>query len=592
MNKLVEFTMIGNNVEINNNGEYLENKIKQLINEGIITNIKHHFDEFEVSEKICIENNFLWYVEFNMNDIDFQIIFSFETYNGTMQLCVTINSNMELDGVTKEKSELEILKVNLKNKLFNLNRKTKSRDWNKCIWLYDKESQIFSAQLYPKIYQTENLFRQFINDVMGKVFGADWWELLAPVKLKDKRKKRVNSYKSIVPSLSDVDESLLVIDVGDLLEIARLRIEKWKPIYDEKINRMINKLVPFNQNEMFNILRKQSTTEIDIWDKYFSKYLSSDFISNFQIFESNRNHIAHNKIIDRQAYKLILKYIDLVYNDIKNGLEKFCNEYVSEEKHELLEREKQYEKYEEESFIEELMESEAGIQIRQDDEIYELFEEALIEFHQDIVEALRFRNDIEISEFNGLVFKPVEQTLFEIKYKINDMIAYVCCSMDIYDSQGATSQMELILKCNGDLQTFLVPYINGQAVYNDEQCNYMPETEDEFGYKALEYAKDSMIDYINETFENLREKIDDEMYKINKEGSISSVADILCCECGEKYICINENFAEYGKCLNCGEMNEIYLCERCGNYFEDYDDDYEDDVPRLCRNCKEHYLNQ
>ena len=81
------------------------------------------------------------------------------------------------------------------------------------------------------------------------------------------------------------------------------------------------------------------------------------------------------------------------------------------------------------------------------------------------------------------------------------------------------------------------------------------------------------------------------MYSIIKDGGNSPVADISCCECGEEYICVDENYGVFGQCLNCGEMNEICLCDRCGCYFEGESNEYRD-APNLCDSCQDYYENQ
>lgn len=60
---------------------------------------------------------------------------------------------------------------------------------------------------------------------------------------------------------------------------------------------------------------------------------------------------------------------------------------------------------------------------------------------------------------------------------------------------------------------------------------------------------------------------------IGYEATIAS--DNLECEvCGEKYICINENYAPVGMCLKCGEMINIDTCDQCGRSFTEDSDCY------------------
>ena len=512
----------------------------------------------------------------------FTIIFEYGTYPASKQLYVEIQSDNYIVKIEGRTSYLEVLKNALKKQLIE--------DWNKCLWLYDSESELFSRDLYPKIHETENLFRQFINEVMSKALGANWWNEYAPLDLKTKRKNRISAYKATAPSFQNVDEVLMVIDIGDLIKIAQLKMKRWQPTFDQDINDMLNKLQSTNLDKIIGIIEKQSNVEIDMWGEYFSKYLPSSFIEDFGVFESNRNHIAHNKLIDRQAYEHILQSVDGINKNINAGLKKFYNQVVSEEQKVVIECDRQIEEEQQEVYYEELMESEANIEIRSDDEIYELYENALFEMYHDIEEYFRFRNDLEISDLNRLVFEPDRQELFKIKYKINNKSASIACNFEIDNSQGATSEMELIITLDAEIQSFIIPYVNGEALYNSEQGYYMPETEDEFGYAALEEAKESIIEYLNSKFENLRDKVDSDMFGIIKDGGTGPLADISCLECGEEYVCVDENYAEYGRCLNCGEMNSIVFCERCGCYFEGNVSDYSEGVPQICDNCVENMM--
>ena len=84
----------------------------------------------------------------------------------------------------------------------------------------------------------------------------------------------------------------------------------------------------------------------------------------------------------------------------------------------------------------------------------------------------------------------------------------------------------------------------------------------------------------------LREKVDSEMFSIIKDGGSSPLAEFSCWECGEEYICIDENYGALGQCLNCGEMNDICFCDRCESYFEGTADE---DGPNFCENCLEDF---
>ena len=131
-----------------------------------------------------------------------------------------------------------------------------------------------------------------------------------------------------------------------------------------------------------------------------------------------------------------------------------------------------------------------------------------------------------------------------------------------------------------------IAYTNGEISFNSHQSCYMPETQDSISMEDLSALKEGAVDFLNEQFENLREKVDSEMFSIIKDGGSSPLAEFSCWECGEEYICIDENYGALGQCLNCGEMNDICFCDRCESYFEGTADE---DGPNFCENCLEDF---
>ena len=148
------------------------------------------------------------------------IFIEFGTYIATEQLYVEIQSADYLVEISPYKDYLSIIKHSVKKILLD--------DWEKCIWIYDKESEMFALDLYPKIYKAENLLRQLINEVMNKEFGVRWWNDLVPLELHNKKQSRIGSYKSAAPLFANVDETLMVIDVGDLIKIITMKISEWQ----------------------------------------------------------------------------------------------------------------------------------------------------------------------------------------------------------------------------------------------------------------------------------------------------------------------------------------------------------------------------
>lgn len=60
--------------------------------------------------------------------------------------------------------------------------------------------------------------------------------------------------------------------------------------------------------------------------------------------------------------------------------------------------------------------------------------------------------------------------------------------------------------------------------------------------------------------------------------------NLECPECGEKYICIRNDYAPYGMCLNCGVQHKLLQCTYCNNPII-VDEDVIDDESICCEDC-------
>lgn len=586
MKPVVKFLTINNIKPFDDIFLYLYEIVNKLFINGLITKVVVGKTTLDFGESSAIEeideNVFVGKFVYSKGSVDthWQLIFEFGTYNSSKQLEITISSdnyNFAIDN-----NYLESLKLALKTSIKN--------DWAEIVWLMDKDSEMLSIELYPHIYRAENLARQLINEIMTKEYGVDWWETYVPLQIKNKHRARMSGYKSTVPGFSNVNEKLMSIDIGDLISIFTLKDKKWIPAFNREISHYLNDQKEMNLETIHGILVKQMATTRDLWAEQFSKYLSNDFIEHIKIFEKNRNHVVHNKLIDRAAYASILHSIQDVENELNSGLHKVTETVISAEQRKAISEQREIEREEQEASLHDIMESEAGIEIRSVEEIIELYDEQLYEFYTELESSLRFRNDIEFGEYKNISDIKSSGVLFEINYKIDDETIKVCYELEsIIDSQGAESTVNVLILLGAEQISQPIRYINGEVSFNSYQGNYMPETQDEFNMSDLEEVMVCLVEFINEHFENKRESVDLQMYSIIKDGGHSPLADIPCWECGGKYICVDQNYGNWGQCLNCGAMNEIAVCSRCGCYFEGKSNE---DEPVFCDNCLEFFRKE
>lgn len=568
---LIKFVVIKNKNVLEQYSEYVEALLIKIIDKG-------YADIYQIDTEEEYPASF--FCEIKKDKIKLLIVFEFETYKGVKQLAINIMA--EDYKLNPDDVYLENLKMFIKSCIV--------RDWEKIVWLYDDDAYILSKNLYSRFYVTENSVRRFIHEFMFKTLGLEWWDIVSDQSIKDKYKARFAGYKTVVPGFSNVDDHLLSIDVGDLLKILTMKIEGWNSTYDADIECLLVGGTEGKEHKIIEQLKKQLVVKEDFWDKYFKEYFDDDFIKVFDEFEANRNHVAHNKILDRTAYNSIRRAIDKMDDYMQNALSKMYKEKKSLEQ-------LQVEAQEYEELLLDAKQSDAGVTIRNTDSIIEEFEKVINEKYVDIVEALRFREDVDISEmyFDSTYYSG---KLFSAFSKVTKEKLDFYYTMDINDEEGAESvfsieckQPPFVLEENEDSKCFYVSlsYINGEAVYDDEQGYYIPVSKDGISESDIDNYVETMIAFINTELKSLKDYVESIRYETIKDGSDLPIASgVYCDECCEEYICIDSNLAEIGMCLNCGTHNDISVCARCGQYFNDY---YDDEV-KLCDNCKERLEKQ
>lgn len=577
MNKLVKFVLINNTTKIKSYYDYLQGVFSNLQTKGVV-------DDVEV---LCTNDELEHEYIISLVDVGqvierkWTVFAEFGTFPLGMQLELNICS--EDFEATVDSNCLEVLKLMIKDVL--------KSDWKNIVWLYDKDAEVLSTDLYARFFCVENNLRKLINEVLFRTYGLGWWERFSYAGIKNKYKSRMKGYKTVVDGFKNIDDHLLSVDVGDLFKIITFKRYSWKPQNDPAIEEAMNDPTDGNEHRIVELLKKQLVLDTDLWTLHFSKYFDADFETAFHTFELNRNHVAHNKILDRAAYRSIYKSITVIEEYLKKANETLNQELLSAEKKAAIEAQRQIEEAEYGEFIREWKESDGDISIRTNDEIMEMFAEALNEAHGDIVDALRFREDIEISE---LLFDTTQYdgVLFYIVSKVSSERWDILYNVSVDDSEGASSTLLLIADWLDENETTgskiigSIEYCNGEAEYNEDQGYYMPITADGIDTSDIQRFVVSTIELIDKNVRNFKEEADLLRLVRLKDGGDSPIAEgLVCWNCMDECICVDESIAECGTCLNCGEHTDVATCERCGTIFED---EYYDKI-KLCPNCKQYY---
>ena len=262
---------------------------------------KKLIEEKDTPQFFSLEDVPLYLIEYEYDHCKWKIGVVFGTYEHSYQIEVVLES--ESYEINIEDDYLEKLKISVKEYI------KKKFSCKEIYWLFDSESERFASKLYSEIFKVENLVREIIVTTLNKKFGSHWWNLVDD-KIRKKYDARIGEYKRMVEHFKDIDGSLLSIDTGDLIKI-------WE---DTKENReeLRNLLVEPNLKikDLTDKIENQQKTKHDYWNDIFVQLLQEGFIEKIKDFENYRNHIAHNKYIDKMSYKRILELI----TDIENKL--------------------------------------------------------------------------------------------------------------------------------------------------------------------------------------------------------------------------------------------------------------------------------
>ena len=466
--------------------------------------------------------------EVTKNDTKYAVIFQQDTYEWNLQFTVQIGYKTSVDKEEKMQNEydvfLEKLKLCIKNSLVG--------DWYKCVWISDTQSLWLSKKVYSEIYIAENELRSFVSKVMIGNFGVEWNNKPEFSKMNASIELNSNNVKRNIPDFANIDINLYTITLEGLMDTVKSDIYSDTMASDADIQKEIKKKI-FSTTQLdkmqsaLDFLRSQYTKKYNIWDKFFLPFIDEPvaFQKALTIFIANRNHVAHNKLLDLSAKNKMLCDTQKFREYVNNAVKKFDRENISMEIEETLQAIEDQHEYEREVHLE-IVESESGVKIRDRKEILEEFREVINNVFKDVYEKLYFSETININEESELQDIDDEQLLFKISHGQSILMA-VYGFVDIDDSEGTTSSLKITVigKNDENVSKESFEYINGQAEYNNEQTNYMPVVQNHLDDSKIEIVSGNVENYLRRFIEeyetsNYFEEVMEESWK-------ADAADVL-----------------------------------------------------------------
>ena len=538
---------------------------------NIVEKIKNHFVEIKKinynGQKMRIAHE-----EYDIETLEekYKLSFTIDTFEEKKQTQLIINLSSTLD--EKYDSFLEKLKVFIKEILL--------KDWKMCTWIIDEQSEYLGMGLYALIFKTENKMRAFINKVLTYKFGVKWMNELGLESIKKAHRKSNLDFKREVPEFNNINDFLISSTIESLVKLM-LESKVFETSFTfedmDKI-RLHEMLSDGNYNSVFHKLIEARKVKVYIWEELFEKYFDNDIKKSITDFIKNRNHVAHNKLLTKTAFDKMKQNILEVQNSFDIANEKFIDEAPSNELYETWDLEQQEIQAEREYIIERI-ESETGIKILLEREIFKLFEEKIEQIYCDIDDSEYFSYTVDISKLNSMKEGVVKQIIFSVESKVDSSFNFnVCALFDITEGMGEDSYLDIWIETS-DMTKLLetrIKYHNGEAYEDTMECYFIPESESYFEDEILEDFIVNLKKYIREDMNTIKSEVDSSRYSIIKDGDNLPVANFPCWNCNENYISINNDLYNYGYCINCGDENEIFQCIRCYTLYsgEEGDDNF------------------
>ena len=521
---------------------------------------------------------------FSYSTGEYSIFYQFDTFDKIVSLTTTIESKeSNLDSENYD-ANLEILKITLKNIMI--------KDWKTCYWILDDQTEKLSSDLYTSVFSIENKLRAFVNKVLTNYLGPSWHTTYHGFKkVHTSYKKSSVEFKQRVKEFANIDDTLLSITMETLADI--IFCEK---IYEidfeltERENLKIHEAINNNNgNSLIETIKSARKVKVNLWEDVFSNYFKEEFKELLTHFIKNRNHIAHNKLLTLSAANKIKTDNQEIEEEIVSANSKFDAIRPSFEQIETHELVAQYEE-EQQNHLEYMIKEESGVDIRNDYEILELFNEYISNIYYNLDDNEYFNVAISLTSLKPLeLYNEQNHELFKVICNADKSFnVVIVADVIINDDMGETSQ--LTLKASSSDKAVItesdINYYNGCAKLG-EYGIYEPFEESYIDDPTIEDFENDLNQYIESELNQTKAKVDSLAYEIGTEVGDPIVADFPCYNCGKEYISLDENIYQYGKCINCGEENDIVRCVKCDGIFP-----IDETNGDLCNNCIEKIKNE
>ena len=496
------------------------------------------------------------FILYSATGLEYTVSFAINTYNGAMaRLEITITAP-EMEGYDQQ---LEELKIKLKNRLIN--------DWRECTWLVDEQTVALCKEAYEKAFTVENNLRAFASKVLIHFLGVNWIKKAGLEKEAESVKILKEKFVQRVPEFENINADFLSMTLETLAGIMFEGV-----IYKNDVILSRQDYIKIQEmgakqkvagSSIANYIKAHRSVDKKIWVDLFAPYIDDPeaFKKAVHTFIEDRNHIAHSKVLSWNAYQIILKDFNLMNSLILSADAQFEREETADDVYQTWEAE-QEDAESERSYYRDRLASETGMDILNETEIREWFDEVLHDLFNAVYQQYHLDVCYKISDF---VTSPEGNCMFSISCQaVRDGSAKVdiISQYSIDDDLSGDSTCYIVAKdgIGDEICEAEVHFHNGNG-YEGEEGIMEATDNSEYDTSELDAFRNKLFDII-ESLNPYPAQLNALTY-MNK-GSLQLIADFACEQCGKFGISINEIFLPIGQCCYCGYENELTKCERCG----------------------------
>ena len=267
------------------------------------------------------------------------------------------------------------------------------------------------------------------------------------------------------------------------------------------------KLALGSSDSVMEMIKSGRKIKVDIWRDFFKQYFTDSDYAKKEIedFIKNRNHVAHNKLLNWDGYQRMKRNIRELDEVIQKANDSFENSFMSEEEFITWSigtgnEPKEVYTVGELDYLPIRIYGETGVKIRDNEEIYRLFAESIDKLYNEIADAFYFNTMVEVTGKHEIGLTEDEKKVFSVKDLFTEnIILDILADMSFDCAMDGESLLQLFCRCSGgELFHAVLRYHNGSGAEDSGAGKILLSSESVYDTEQLEGFMEEMKRYLEQ----------------------------------------------------------------------------------------------